>query len=134
MSKRKKALTAIGLIAAIFCMETGTANAEVIKTSVCGYGVVADTIISTSVATARTNCESRDAYTTVSAVFYYIDRDNMSMESMYDSHESNYCSIVKMSLPSGNNEAYEIQADHTVEYSVGSEYGFWSNSSSEKLN
>lgn len=131
MSKRKKGLFAIVLATSILCMGTRTANAGVIETSVCNYDVWAETYLSGTVAMARTQCESYDAYTTVSAVFYYIDRDTMFMVPIGGYHEGNYCAIVNMSLPSGNNEAYEIRADHTVEYAVGSAYGYWSDSTSD---
>ena len=131
--KIKKRLLAIALVASMLCMNTRAASAEVKETSVCGYDVWAETQLSETVAMARTQCESYDAATSVSAVFYYIDTDAVVIQSMSNSHSSNYCSIVYFSLPAGNYEAYRIDADHFVEYSMGTEYGCWSNSTSEKL-
>ncbi len=132
MNKKGKKLLAIALFASILCTGTVAAQAGILQRSVCGYDVWAETQISKTVASAHTNCASRDAATTVDATFYYIDADNHSMESMYDYHAANYSSIVYFTLPSGNNEAYEICANHTVEYAAGSEYGYWSGSTSAK--
>ena len=132
--KRGKGLLAIALASAVLCMGTRIANAEVKESSICGYDIWAETYISESIAMARTQCESYDALATVDAEFYYVDRDTMDMEAISDSHAAYYCAIVKMDLPPGNNEAYEIKADHSVIYAVGTEFGEWGDSTSQTLN